>query len=294
MRQMRGPLFPKRTQMLPEPRRPPRDAAPQGPGPKGPTKGKGKGVDNAAKGGGKGGWPSLLASAKARAKPRAKAAPTPAPWAAAASQDAHDALFVDKRRLQSDPVYAATLRVVLEKKLEQPDALARAEEQLELDRARHEADLPPERRLTALRKRLRAAEAGEAKYITRVDSIQQEIDAASDRLHEAKLGLKSQQARVASIKADIEATELLVPPVATRAPQQPGLVTPPPRPPLQLDELQELTYQHFQDKYRLSEESAHSLESQLRGIEALQDNLNCVNAVNEAKANDELRVQTSK
>ena len=119
-----------------------------------------------------------------------------------------------------------------------------AENQLESDRAKYEAALPPERRLTALRKRLRAAEASAAKFATRVDSIQLEIDEASDRLHEAKLGLRAQKTRVSSIQADIEATELQVPPVVVGDPKKPGLV-PPSRPPLQLDELYETVCEHF-------------------------------------------------
>ena len=109
----------------------PREEAPRGPSRAGPAQakghGKGKGTDAAAAGGGKGGWPTLAASAKARAKAKPKAGPKPAPWADTALQEGEcEQLFVNKRRLKTDPVYAAQMRVVLERTLDQPAALALA------------------------------------------------------------------------------------------------------------------------------------------------------------------------
>ena len=213
-----GSRFPKRTAMLPEPRRPPRDATPRRPAAaQGKGKGKGKGQNNVEKGRGKGehaeeDFPPLP---RASAKPKAKAKTKPArpPWAEMADDDEPEKenLFVDKRRLRSDPIYAQQMRVVLERTMEQPEALAKAEEKLEQVRAQHESEMSPDKRLGILRKRLRVAEASEDKLVTKVQSIQEEMDAAAERLHEAKLGLRAQKARTEAIRADVQATEALLP-----------------------------------------------------------------------------------
>ena len=288
--------------MLPEPRRPPRDATPGGSAaPKGKGKGKGKNQSNSEQGRGtsakgKEDFPPLPPSTRVQPKAKAKPANTPgsttAPWAEADDQEAEkEKLFVDKRRLQTDPIYAQQMRVVLERTMNQPEALAQAEEKLEQVRARHESELPPDKRITVLRKRLRVAEASEAKLETKVQSIQEELDAAADRLHEAKLGLRAQKTRTAAIRADVQATETLLPRDSEDADEsKSGRKS---RTPMTLDEHLECVFQLIKGSYKLSETAAHTLESQLRGIEALNNDLARVAAVNEAeeKLDEERRAQ---
>ena len=162
-----GDAFPEQPWMLPEPRRPPRDAAARGPGggagggSSGANKGKGKGGkgDRAPKGRGKGdkgkggtdsyaeeypALPRAAAKAQAKAKPSYAAAASSAPWATAAA--APRPIKVDPRRKKTDPTYGAVLKVVLAKQLGDPTDIAQAEEELERERPKHEASLPPERR----------------------------------------------------------------------------------------------------------------------------------------------------
>jgi hypothetical protein len=190
---------------------------------------------------------------------------------------------VDQKRLLTDTTYPSVLKLLIAKMGESQEDIAEAEEELERERVKNEAALPPARRLAALRKRLRTSEASVAKYAARVESIQDEIDTAADRLHEAKLGLTAQKARTDAIQADIDATEKLIEPTVTQEALRPGLVRPA-RAPLQLDEHLECIHQHFKSKYQLSEDAASRLESQLRGIESLEANLDRVAAVNAAEA----------
>jgi hypothetical protein len=289
--------------MLPEPRRPPRDVTKSGSeAPKGKGKGKGKNKQqtNPDKNGGKGNdeYPPLQASAQARPKAKAtsgsKPGPTPAPWAEADDAEVeHERLYIDKRRISKDPVYRQQMRVVLERTMNQQEALAQAEEQLEQVRARHEAELPPDKRLTALRKRLRIAEASEAKIEAKVNSTQEEIDAASDRLHEFKLNLKAQKTRTSAIKEDIQATEALLQhdSKGVEGETADGKTR---KTPMTLAEHLECVFQIFKGTYKLSEEESHSLESQLSGIENLSGALERVAAVHEAeeKLEEERRAQT--
>ncbi len=287
-----GSRFPKRTAMLPEPRRPPRDATPRRPAAaKGKGTGKGKGQNNVEKGRGKGvnadeDFPPLPRAsakpkAKAKSKPAWKTGPTPPPWTEVADDEEPEKenLFVDKRRLRTDPIYAQQMRVVLERTMEQPEALAKAEEKLEQVRAQHESEMSPDKRLVILRKRLRVAEASEDKLVTKVQCIQDEMNDAADRLHEAQLGLRAQKARTEAIRADVQATEALLPSGSDDADGGTKRV----KAPLTLDEHLECVYQLLQGSYKMSEEASHALETQLRGIETLNRDLARVQAVNEAE-----------
>ena len=175
-----GDRFPKRTQMMPLPRarRTPRDEA-KGNGGKGDkNKGKGKGIDGNAKGGSKGG----TTQARAKAKPKAKSAsgPQPAPWERGPTPA--ESIHIDPKR-RNDPTYCSTLQVLVAERLQMPDRAAAARETLAADRAKHEAELPPDRRVALLRKRLRAAEAAAAKQGVRVQTAEQDLVAANLTLH---------------------------------------------------------------------------------------------------------------
>jgi hypothetical protein len=184
------------------------------------------------------------------------------------------------------------MRVVLERTMNQPEALAQAEEKLEQVRARHESEMPPDKRVSILRKRLRVAEASEDKLATKVQSIQEELDDASDRLHEAKLGLRAQKARTEAIRADVQATEALLPRGSEDADDESksGKKV---KMPLTLDEHLECVYQLIKGSYKMSESAAHTLETQLRGIESLNHDLARVQAANDAeeKLEEERREQ---
>jgi hypothetical protein len=75
---------------------------------------------------------------------------------------------------------------------------------------------------------------------------------------------------------------------------QPGLVRPA-RAPLQLEEYLECIYQHFKQKYTLTEDSSSQLEAQLRGFESFQANLDKGLAAHADEAqNDAARAKSNK
>jgi hypothetical protein len=186
--------------------------------------------------------------------------------------------------METDPTYPYVLKVLVAKETGVAADIERAEAELEEQRTKHEATLPPEKRLNNLRKKLRSSEASIDKLEVRVMDIQTELDSTADRLHDAQLGLRSERARASSIQQEIEATEKLIEPAPGRAaPLKPG-PQPASRTPLQLEEHLECIYQHFTHKYDLSEDASSQLECQLKGIESLQANLDRMRVINAAEA----------
>jgi hypothetical protein len=163
-----GDAFPTETWMVPEPRRPPRDAAARkgsafaqaapGRSSQGNAKGKGKGKDKKGYGevvqkgrgkGGKGGsdeyedvFPALQRPA-AQAKAKAKASASTAPWARTAPSTSTQ-IHVDPRRKATDPTYPAVIQVLVAKQFGNGADIERAKEELERQRALQESALPPE------------------------------------------------------------------------------------------------------------------------------------------------------
>ena len=157
-----GDAFPTETWMIPEPRRPPRDAAARGPSQatgghsaKGNAKGRGKGKGrrgaSAPKGRGKGGYgsansyedafpelPAAAAKAKAKEDPRTTAAASTAPWAKKASYN----IQVDQARLKTDPTYTHVLALLVAKQTGDAQAIQEAEDKLENERTKAEAAMP--------------------------------------------------------------------------------------------------------------------------------------------------------
>ncbi len=263
-----GDRFPKRPCMIPEPRRPPRDEA-RAAGSKGKGKGKGKEGQTQANDKGKGrGGPSVQARARAKAHPKAKAAANPRPWNAAQAA-APSTITIDAKRLH-DPTYFPTLQVVVAERLKLPDKVMEAKQSLAAERAKQEAELPPDRRLVALRKRLRIAEASASKHSVRVQDCEQQLVQANTKLHDAKVQLREQQAEVKHIQEAIEATELALPPQGAPLPVGP-VARPKPEP--QIEDLIEMTFQAVKGKYALGESGLHILETQLRQLESFKDNL---------------------
>ena len=267
-----GDRFPKRTHLMPQPRvrNDVQKAATNlnkggtGKG-KGKDKGKGSGDNGNAKGGEKGGH------AQARAKPKAKAkaasGPTPAPWAKEPTP--RESIWIDPRR-KEDPVYCATLQALVADKCNRPDRAAAAREELAAERAKYESELPPDKRLITLKKRLRAAEAAESKQEVRVRSAEQALVSANAALQEARAGLRDRKREVGEIKGAIEATELQIPPQPEAL--RPGLQNTAVKKPLGIPELIEMLFQAFKP-YNLGENRAHSLEASLRNLECMMGNL---------------------
>ena len=321
-----GDAFPTETWMIPEPRRPPRDAAARGSSAaasssaargrasKGNAKGKGKGNgqkgygEGTTKGRGKGShsksdqggtvlsdeaFPRLpRTAAKAKAKPKASA--STAPWARSAAAPPSRIEF-DPRRKENDPTYPAVINLLVAKHFGHGADIEKAEEELERQRALQEAALPPDKRLAVLRKKLRTAEASVEKFEVRVDEISKELDDAADRLHEARLGLQAQQARTEAIQNDIAATEKLIEAPAGRTALKPGLVGALPRAPKQLGEFLAGIQEFFTAEFELSDHSTSQLASYLQGVASLESNLLKVRAINAAeKAASEDRTKTAK
>ena len=257
-----GQRFLKKTVMMPLPNRAPRDAAEKGKG-KGKEltkdKGKGKGNErttNVNNGGGP--------SAQARAKAQAKAKPSRGgPWLSTAPTNT---MVIDAKRI-NDPTYFPKLQVVMAEKCKLPDKAAEAREALAAAQAQQEAEMPPERRLTALRKRLRAAEAAENKQTARVQAAEEELVTANTKLHDAKLGLREKKEEVLHITAAIEKAELDIKPAGP--PLRPGRVE---RPPV-IEDLMEMLFQAFSSQYELGESGTHLLELPMRQLESLKDRL---------------------
>ncbi len=287
-----GSAFPKRTHLMPLPRERrthQEEGADLG---KGKEKGKGKkskGKGNGysdATGGGKGGSAQARAKAQAKPKPKASAGPRPAPWAQEPTPA--ESIYIDPKRMQ-DPTYCSTLQALIADKLKMPDRAAAARAVLAEDRAKYEAELPPDRRLTHLRKRLRTAEAAEAKHEARVRSAEQALVTANANLQEARAGLRERKREVGEIKGAIEATELSIPPKPEAL--RPGLIQGgPAKRALGVPELLELLFQAFRP-YGLSENHAHSLESSLRNIELMKDHLEKEQEAREAAESAEAPTQ---
>ena len=284
-----GSSFPRRTHLMPLPkeRRTPRDDATgqdKGKGKGKGQKGKGKGNDTSdAPGDEKGGGAQARAKAKAKPKAKASAGPRPAPWAKEEPTPS-ESIYIDPKR-RHDASYCSTLQALVADKLQLPDRAAAARAVLAADRAKFEAELPPDRRLTHLRKRLRAAEAAESKQEVRVRSAEQALVAANAALQEARSGLRERKREVGEIKGAIEATELQIPPKPEAL--RPGLVQGTSvKKPFGIPELIEMLFQAFKP-YDLGENRAHSLEASLRNIECMQDNLEREKAERDAAASAE-------
>ncbi len=205
-------------------------------------------------------FPALRAAAKAKAK--AKASTSTAPWARTAPTSTR--VDVDQRRKKTDPTYPAVIQLIVAKQSGNDADIVKAEEELERQRSLQESALPPDRRLAALRKKLRAAEASVAKFEVRVDEISKELDDTADRLHEARLGLQAQQARTRSIQSDIDSTERLIEAPADKKALKPGLVGAPPLPAqMKLDDHLAGIQNFFMTEFELSEHSASELASYL-------------------------------
>ena len=256
MLELWGSLPQKDLFMMPPPRRPLRDATPGAD--KGKGKGKGTGSNNANcdKGNGKGSGGRGQAQAKGKPKPKAKA--TPAPWAMTAAQA--NVITIDPRWIH-DPTYWQTLQVVTAERLNLPDKLAEAKGSLAAARAEQEAAPPPERRITALRKRKRAAELGAEKQAVRVQGLEQELIACNLRMHDARLELRAQRDTVTKIQSELEAAEPGVMPKAP--PLQPGRVDAGGQRPPVIADLMEMLFQAFQTQCGIGESGRHLLETPL-------------------------------
>ncbi len=283
-----GSAFPKRTHLLPLPRERRRDGSTGGKG-KGKDNVKGKGQDTVkgkgkstkgSKGYGKGnGHPSApgdgrkggaqaTAAAKATPRPTATSGPKPAPWAREPTPS--ESIWIDMRR-RDDPVYYSTLQVLLADKMQRPDRAAAARAVLAEDRAKFEADLPPERRLAHLRKRLKTAEMAKDKQEVRVRAAEEALVTANHTLQEARATLRERHKEVGEISGALEATELQIPPKAESV--RPGpYPAGPVRREYEFPELLELAFQSFKP-YVMDEARSHALESGLRNLELMRQHL---------------------